>query len=362
MTETRLARTAFALRTLLAALVLLLFAGPARAQGIAEFLSQLPTNGKYSKGWDWQYQDQRTVTWQKGDGEFQTMSPDGVVSDTREGIMQTYSNSGSWNASVWGADVQSAAGDRLAVETLGTHGAAGFRAGMSDGEYSAQAEFYAAGYLVKLEASTRQVDLGDATLGLQTQASGDAFVGALVEGQASANASLKGVEARVNAEFFAGGRAEGQIPLTVSLCYMQGSGKVQGQVSYGIGGEAIGTFEVDWASMKAKVSGQLAATLGLGAGAGAEVEVDLSALVKNPGKVMDCLVDKLQDLGEAALAVGGSLVDAAKYAVSNPGDAAVAALSSGLDLAKAAVTASPAGMLLKLGGFLGGKVSTGCGR
>lgn len=312
------------------------------------------------------YEHDGKVTVQRSDGKFDVQTQtgkDAKVPELNPKInANLYADGVSGRADVWSGTAQSDAGDKVTLSTLGADGKAGYEVGVGNGKVRLAGEISGKAYLVRLEAETRKGELGDETLGVTIQAKGDAFVG----GEAGAKGEFKfdksGILTEVKAEAFLGGKAEGEIPLTVSLCYMKGSGKVKGQVSYGIGGEVRGTFEIDWVNMKATLSGELAATLGLGAGADAEVSVDLSALVKDPGKVAECLLEKLKDLGEAALQAGTDLVVATAQVASDvgdalvdAGDAAVDALASGLDTAKDAVSSLTNSFLGGLGSLLGGR-------
>jgi hypothetical protein len=130
---------------------------------------------------------------------------------------------------------------------------------------------------------------------------------------------------------------------------MKAGGTLKGEVSAGAGAKATGTIQVDWAKGTAKISGELAATLGLGAGAGAEITIDISALISDPGAVADCLLDGLEELASAAIELGGDLVDAAGQALSDAGSA----IASGTSRAVEAVGGALSDAGSAIAGFFG---------
>lgn len=119
------------------------------------------------------------------------------------------------------------------------------------------------------------VKLGDA----EAKAAGEAMAmaGATAEAEGKLKIDLSGVEMSGKVEAFAGVKAEAKA--TGSVAYkgrtiIAASGKVT--ASAGIGGTAEGSFVCR--KGKVKISGELAATLGIGTGVSAEVEIDLYAL------------------------------------------------------------------------------------
>lgn len=229
-------------------------------------------------------------------------------------------------AEVWGIG-----DDKNNLKVLGTEGLAGYTVGYKDG-VKVSATAMGKAYLIrgKLEGTAQL--LGDAETGLSITGKVDARVG--VEGVVGGSVVVNKEKIALggSAQAFAGAKAFGQVPLTATLCKLAATGRIKGEVSAGIGGTASGTVEVDWSSLKVKVSGSLAATLGLGAGVGGDVYVDLSELVDDPSAVLDCLKDKALALANAALDKGGQLVDAA-------GDAIVAGADIVADGAKTAANA-----------------------
>jgi hypothetical protein len=244
---------------------------------------------------------------------------------------------------VWKSGVEGWAG-KADLAVLGAEGSLEGGVGKEGGDYYARGELSGKAYLLKATVESAKLGLGNENLGLHLSAEGEGFVG--VEGslQGTAKVGTSGLTLEAKAEVFAGAKANGQIPLTLSLCKMQATGKLKGEVSAGAGAKATGAIVVDWAKGTAKLSGELAATLGVGAGAGAEVEIDLSALVSDPGAVADCLLDGVKELAESAVALGGDLVDAAGQALAEAGsaiadaaDAVGTALADGVSRATDAV-------------------------
>ncbi len=227
------------------------------------------------------------------------------------------------SAEVWKGEVSSEAGDKASLSVLGVEGIAMGTAGYQNGQVSASGKLIGRAYLLQGSAETRQVGLGDDDLGVHVQAKAWGMAG--VEGTLDGTAKVgkEGVALEAKAEVFAGAKANAQIPLTISLCKMKATGRVRGEVSAGAGAKASASFVVDWTTGTAKISAEAAATLGLGAGAGADVVIDLSSLVSDPGAVADCLLDKVKELGEAAVELGGDLVDAAGQALETAGEAIV---------------------------------------
>jgi hypothetical protein len=223
-------------------------------------------------------------------------------------------------ANVWKGETEGWAG-KASLATVGADYIVAGGLVAKDGTYGVAGSVGGRAYLLKAQAETTRLGVGDADLGLHIQAKGYGIVGVEGELHGTATAGKEGVTLEAKAEVFAGAKANGQIPLTLSLCKMKATGRLKGEVSAGAGAKAVGTIKIDWAKGTATVSGELAATLGLGAGLGADVVIDLSALVKDPGAVADCLLDGVKELASSAVELGGDLVDAAGQALSTAGEA-----------------------------------------
>jgi len=260
--------------------------------------------------------------WQKGKG-WNSVEPEPSKTVPE---LHVYGDSVQGDAEVWGIG-----DDKNNLKVLGVDGLAGYTVGYKDG-LKVSGTAMGKAYLIrgKLEGTAQL--LGDEETGLSITGKVDARVG--VEGVAGADIVVNKEKVAVGGSLqgFAGAKAFGQVPLTATLCKLAATGRVKGEVSAGIGGTASGTIEVDWSSLKVKVSGSLAATLGLGAGVGGDVFVDLSELVDDPSAVLNCLKDKAIAVAEAAIEKGGELVDAA-------GDAIVAGADIVADGAKKAANA-----------------------
>jgi hypothetical protein len=233
--------------------------------------------------------------WTKKDAEPSKTTPEVVL----------YGDSVKADDNVWGIG-----DDKNNLKVLGYDGIAGYTVGYKDG-LKVSGTAIGKAYLIrgKLEGTAQL--LGDEETGVSITGKVDARVG--VEGVAGASvvATKEKVAVSGSLQAFAGAKAFGQVPLTATLCKLAATGRVKGEVSAGIGGTASGVLEIDWSSLKVKISGSLAATLGLGAGVGGDIYVDLSELVDDPMAVINCLKGKAKHLALKALAAGGQLVDAA---------------------------------------------------
>ncbi len=304
----------------------------------------LPTGGApglfdYPKGqiskdfWksDPTWQTKGAAEWEKGKG----WTKQEVAKPKTRPEVHLYGDSVKGDANVWGIG-----DDKNNLKVLGVDGIAGYTVGYKDG-LKVSGTAMGKAYLIrgKLEG-TKQL-LGDQETGLSITGKLDARVG--VEGVAGADIVVNKQKVAVGGSLagFAGAKAFGQVPLTATLCKLAATGRLKGEVSAGIGGTASGTIEVDWSSLKVKVSGSLAGTLGLGAGVGGDVYVDLSELVDDPMAVINCLKGKAKDLALKALAAGEALVDAAVDVAEAGVDLAIEGaqkLNDGLSRAKTAVT------------------------
>lgn|GEM_PF-5205649 len=196
-------------------------------------------------------------------------------------------------------------------------------------------------WAVRAKLNETYATFGDDELGAKLGIYVDARVGAEAGTSATAKVSLEGVGLSGNVNAFAGAKVDGWLPVSISFCYLSSEGRLKGQLSAGIGGTASASVEIDWANLEVKLSTELAGTLGLGAGAGGEVRINLGALISDPGKVADCLLDKLQDLGEMALEAGEMLVDTAGAVI----EETVALVEAGAEVVVDAATALADGVV-----------------
>jgi len=266
---------------------------------------------------------------------------------------------------VWG--VGDWAGSNLSV--LGYEGLA-YGSVSTDGKsLSATAGVSGKAWAVRAKLNETLAEVGDSELGASLGVYVDARVGVEAGVGTTAKVGLEGVSLSANANAFAGAKVDGWVPVTLSFCYLSAQGKAKGQLSAGIGGTATATVEIDWANLEVKLSAELAGTLGLGAGAGGEVRLSLGALITDPGKVADCLLDKLQDLGEMALEAGEALVDIASsvidegVALVEAGvevvDDAIDALASGVDRVSDAISGTVSSVASSIFGFVSSVIGGG---
>jgi uncharacterized protein YukE len=150
-----------------------------------------------------------------------------------------------------------------------------------DGAIRGGAEGQAGIYLAKVSgsASVEDIPLGPMTAGAAV--AGTAFVGAEICGEAKAVWDPKSgdVSAKLGGEAFAGGKVEGELEGSLGIGGVEGTGKVNASLNYGIGAQANADIGYSQGTLKADV--QIGATLGLGFDVGFSLELNTTEAVKN---------------------------------------------------------------------------------
>lgn len=204
-------------------------------------------------------------------------------------------------------------GAQIEACALCTEGKISGTAGITSKGVQASGELSAGAYLAKVEGQAGAQyngQYGSAGVG----AKGSAYIGAEGKVQGNVEISRERLTANGKAEVFAGGKAEGEITGQVGLTNIgTATGKLKGEVSYGIGASAEGYFTVDWSTWTFKVGGKASATLGIGAGVGFETEVSIKPavdwVVDNAGKAYDAVSS---GVSSAASAIGDGAKSVAK--------------------------------------------------
>jgi WXG100 family type VII secretion target len=151
------------------------------------------------------------------------------------------------------------------ARALSLEGAAGYSFGYGKDGLQAKANFDAGAYLARVTGSAEYGGL---------RASGDAYIGANINGEASAtfNPMSGDVRGRIGGEAFVGGRAGGEVS------YGMGPARVgaQGSVSYGLG--VTGRADVGFQDGVFRAEVLAGATVGLGLEGGFTVELDLQSV------------------------------------------------------------------------------------
>jgi uncharacterized protein YukE len=151
----------------------------------------------------------------------------------------------------------------------------------NDGTLRAGAEGQAGVYLAKISGNTGidDIPLGPATAGLAV--AGTAYVGAEVCGEAKAVFDPKSgeVSAKLGGEAFAGGKIAGEAEASLGLGGVEGTGKVNASLNYGIGAQANADIGFNQGTIKADI--QFGATLGLGFDVGFSLELNTTEAVNN---------------------------------------------------------------------------------
>jgi len=139
-------------------------------------------------------------------------------------------------------------------------------------EYSADAELV----LARVNGELESKFLEDIPILNPIESKTTGTLEVLAEAQAKGEAKVvkDGVKLEAGVEGFAGGKAKVGQEFKTDFLGLGLKLNLDGQVSYGVGGEAKGNFEVSWT--KIKLGGKLAGTLGLGVGGGAGLEIDIS--------------------------------------------------------------------------------------
>ncbi len=120
--------------------------------------------------------------------------------------------------------------------------------------------------------------VGDA--GFTLEGKGEVKAGGKAGYKGNVSISHKGVKSHGEAEIFAGLKAEGELAATIDLNNYIGlkfKGAVKGEATLGIGAKGHYDAELSWT--KIKLSGGLAATLGVGTGGSGSVEIDAGKLI-----------------------------------------------------------------------------------
>ena len=209
------------------------------------------------------------------------------------------------------------AGGELNFDVLRAEAGGTAQAGFIPGGVQANVDYKAQATLVGIngEYTTGRYNIAGPVNG-ETSVNGQAYIGAEATLNATAELSTERLRLNGRAGAFAGGKLEGEIKQTVGLENVGDiSATLQGEISYGIGAQAEGYFNVDWTNMSVKFGGRASAALGVGAGLGFETEISVKPavdwVVQNGGAVVSAAGDALSSAGSAiagtASAIGKKL-------------------------------------------------------
>jgi WXG100 family type VII secretion target len=196
----------------------------------------------------------------RGDLDFQA----GALKGRAFGELGSYDTSGKWEASIGRDGVK-----------IGASGQAG-------------------AYLARVGASA---EIG----GLQ--AAGQAYIGAQVQGEASAVLRPGQAYVGVGGEAFAGGKAEGSISYNHQVVDgLSVKTTASGYVSYGIGAQADVKFGYD--EGKIRIGGSLGATLGVGFGGKFDVTIDAKGIINQGVQTAQEVGRNIAEFGRGVFDIG----------------------------------------------------------
>jgi hypothetical protein len=152
------------------------------------------------------------------------------------------------------------------------------------GELAGQAEANLIKSTSQLKTETDLVD----GVKLESEIKNETKIGAEIEAKSSMQIGKDGVKVEVGADVFFGFKSKTEASLTLNANDSLGlslKGKAEAEVSAGAGAKGNANAELSWT--KIKISGGLAATLGLGFGGKGSVELDASVLItgQDPAKI-----------------------------------------------------------------------------